>query len=95
VVEVATGTGSGTDGYPTASVTVSNPGDHLDDAELERIVRPFERATIARNGSGLGLAIVSAIATSHRGHLTISSPSTGGLTATFSLPAARAEGGSP
>ncbi|MEP6534953.1 MAG: GAF domain-containing sensor histidine kinase [Bryobacteraceae bacterium] len=57
-------------------LSVSNSGDPIPDAALERLFQPFYRSSVAvqnREGLGLGLYIAHEIATAHGGTLTVSS----------------------
>ena len=70
------------EGYIEVSITDRGPG--IPPEELERIREPF--FTTKKGGLGLGLSISSAIVESHRGRLTLSNASDGGIVATVSLP---------
>lgn len=71
-----------------AQVSVLDEGPGLPEAELARVVQPFQRGQQqATRGAGLGLALVAAIASQHGGTLTLGRGSTGGLLATLRLPA--------
>lgn len=65
------------------TLVVETGGPVLDQAELLRLARPFERLgadrTGSANGSGLGLSIVSAIAQAHGGTLELRALPSGGL----------------
>lgn len=71
-------------------VAVTNQGDGIAPAHLERIFARFYRADPARSraegGSGLGLAIVRSIAHAHRGEVSVRSEA-GTTTFTLALPA--------
>jgi two-component system heavy metal sensor histidine kinase CusS len=80
-------------------VGVTNPGEPIADAHLQRLFDRFYRVDVARNvpgqphGHGLGLAIVKAVAKMHSGDVAASS-SDGLTTIGFSVPlAARSPGG--
>jgi signal transduction histidine kinase len=68
-------------GHPV--LTVTNTGPLIPAREIERLLRPFQRAGIGRtiqsDGSGLGLSIVLAIATAHNANLTLNPRQEGGL----------------
>lgn len=69
------------DGQPL--LTVENTGVELDETQVERLYRPFERVERDRTrGAGLGLAVVSAIAESHGATVTATPRMGGGLTTT-------------
>ena len=69
---------------------VRDEGPGLPEAELTRVLEPFERGEASRNretgGSGLGLAIAGAVARGHGGRLTLANRPGGGLEATLHLP---------
>ena len=71
-------------GYVTVSIRDHGPGMSPD--ELKRIHEPF--FTTREGGLGLGLSICSTIIRSHRGRLNLANASSGGMTATVSVPAA-------
>jgi signal transduction histidine kinase len=58
-------------------LSVSNSGDLISPAAMERLFQPFTRGEVRPNqqGLGLGLYIASEIARAHRGTLTVSSSS--------------------
>jgi len=66
-------------------VTVSNTGPVVAPEEVERLLRPFERAGVERTGGreatghGLGLTVVRAIADAHGTTLTATARLDGGL----------------
>lgn len=65
-------------------ISVMDNGPGLPAAEVERLLRPFERLDSARGregGSGLGLAIAARIAQLHRGELRLLNRPEGGLEA--------------
>jgi len=78
----------------TASVRVTDTGEGLDPADLERVFERFFRVPGRRGGgadtgSGIGLTIARQIARAHGGELTASSPGRGqGATFTLTLPLA-------
>lgn len=66
-----------------ALLTVENTGVELDETQVERLYRPFERVERDRTrGAGLGLAVVSAIAEAHGATVTAIPRMGGGLTTT-------------
>ncbi len=78
-------TGS-TDGE--ATLEVSDDGAGVEDTDLERLRRPFQRGQglQAISGSGLGLALVDAVARQHGGRLTLGQATEGGLRAVIHVP---------
>lgn len=72
---------------------VSNQGDLLAQADLERLFDRFYRTDASRHadngGSGLGLAIVKAIAILHGGNASVSQSSDGKITFSLRLPVSR------
>lgn len=76
-----------------ARLTVSDCGPGIAVADLERVMRPFERGDSARSGStgsGLGLAIIERVAARHGGRLDLAANPPHGLRAQLELPLARA-----
>ncbi len=71
-----------------AFVTVEDAGPGVDDALLPTLFERFVRGPAAakNEGHGLGLAIARAIATAHRGTITLERSSLGGLAARVKLP---------
>jgi two-component system sensor histidine kinase VanS len=73
-------------------LTVENTGEKLTPQLVATLVEPFrrgsERIRTEHAGVGLGLAIVKSIAQAHRGTLTLTPRSAGGLGVTVRLPAA-------
>lgn len=70
-------------------LSVLDRGPGIPAAEMERLLRPFERLDTARGqegGSGLGLAIANRIARLHGGSLTLSNREGGGLEVRITLP---------
>ncbi|WP_328604362.1 HAMP domain-containing histidine kinase [Amycolatopsis sp. NBC_00345] len=73
-----------------AAFTVETGGRHLDQREVDRLARPFERLGGERTGSsGLGLSIVAAVAAAHGGRLALHARPEGGLRVSITLPAAK------
>ena len=72
-------------------ITVDDNGPGIPADQLQKIFEPFARAETSRNrasgGSGLGLTIARAIAQAHRGSVTLTNRTEGGIRATLSLPA--------
>ncbi|MCA0437687.1 MAG: PAS domain-containing sensor histidine kinase [Actinobacteria bacterium] len=75
-------------------ISVADHGIGIDEADRERVFRPFSRtsqgAASGRSGIGLGLALCRSIVTRHGGRIEASANAWGGTTMTFTLPAARA-----
>lgn len=74
------------------TMTVDDEGPGVDDAERERIWRPFARghAAVHNGGSGIGLSIVREVAEAHGGRATVERAPTGGARFVVSLPVAAA-----
>jgi signal transduction histidine kinase len=74
-----------------ALVTVTNSGPVIASAEVERLLRPFQRLGAARvghgAGHGLGLSIVAAIAAAHGASVSVVPRPGGGLRAEVRLAA--------
>lgn len=72
-----------------ASITVTDSGPGVPDADLERVFERFHRTDDARAmpGSGLGLAIVRQVVQSHGGHAWLSRRVGGGTVAHIAVPA--------
>jgi PAS domain S-box-containing protein len=68
----------------TAELSLRDQGPGISPDELTRIHEPF--FTTKESGLGLGLSICSMIVDSHRGRLTLSNATDGGVIATVSLP---------
>jgi two-component system, OmpR family, heavy metal sensor histidine kinase CusS len=77
------------DSGPTATVAVTNEGEGIASANLERIFDRFYRVDSGRarlkGGTGLGLAIVRSIANAHKGNVAVQSES-GQTTFKLTLP---------
>ncbi|MFE5909526.1 sensor histidine kinase [Streptomyces wedmorensis] len=75
-----------------ARLVVESGGPVLDQGEVDRLGRPFERLGVARTGpegsSGLGLSIVAAIVAAHDGRLVLRARPEGGLRVAVTLPPA-------
>lgn len=84
-IEIMTGVDKPTD---CAFITVSDQGDGIPEADIERLFQPFTQGDEARGaeGSGLGLAIIKRIVDTHGGHVKLSNKPEGGLQAKVSLP---------
>jgi len=72
-------------------LVVETGGPVLDQRDVDRLARPFERLgadrTGSETGSGLGLSIVAAIAAAHSGRLDLLARPDGGLRVTVTVPA--------
>jgi signal transduction histidine kinase len=86
-VQVATGTSGG-----RAVVSVTNSGQVIAAAEVDRLFQPFQRTGPRRarrnDGHGLGLSIVRAIAAAHGATVTPQPRPGGGLSIDVSFPPA-------
>jgi two-component system OmpR family sensor kinase len=71
-------------------ITISDSGEGLPEAELEKVFSPFYRGESSRNrdtgGTGLGLASARAVARAHGGDIVLHNREGGGLSALVSLP---------
>ncbi|MCI2282653.1 two-component system sensor histidine kinase EnvZ [Colwellia sp. MSW7] len=67
---------------------VSDEGEGIPDADIERLFQPFTQGDKARGteGSGLGLAIIKRIVDTHGGRVELSNKPSGGLQAKVYLP---------
>ena len=67
---------------------VSDEGEGIPEADIERLFQPFTQGDKARGteGSGLGLAIIKRIVDTHGGRVELSNKATGGLQAKVYLP---------
>ncbi|MFI5694171.1 ATP-binding protein [Kribbella sp. NPDC051586] len=74
----------------SAVITVEDDGDGIPEDERQRVFERFVRLDTSRSrasgGSGLGLSIAREITRAHNGTITLTSSSTGGTTATITLP---------
>ena len=73
------------------AITIADNGPGVAEADLKRILEPFEHAGRAQdhaNGAGLGLTLVNAFAELHAGSLELGSDAGNGFTATLLLPKA-------
>lgn len=74
-----------------AVLKVSDSGDGVDDAELNKIFSPFYRSASARakfKGAGIGLALAERIVKSHHGEISARNLPAGGLQVRIALPLA-------
>jgi signal transduction histidine kinase len=69
-------------------ISVTDEGDGILPADLERVFEPGVRLTTERPGSGLGLAVVRAIARAHGGEVEVESTPARGATFRLVLPGA-------
>jgi signal transduction histidine kinase len=73
-----------------AVLTIEDDGDGIPEADRRRVFERFVRLDASRDrssgGSGLGLSIVQEIIKAHDGTVTLDTASTGGTTATVTLP---------
>ncbi|MDG4789314.1 HAMP domain-containing sensor histidine kinase [Micromonospora sp. WMMD1102] len=84
---------TGDTGGPETVLVVETGGRLLDQREVDRLARPFERLGAERTGSsGLGLSIVAAVAAAHRGRLALLARPAGGLRVSVTLPTVRTAG---
>ncbi|MER7949345.1 HAMP domain-containing sensor histidine kinase [Streptomyces sp. NPDC096079] len=85
----ADGDGSG------VRLVVETGGDVLEQSQVDRLGRPFERLGVARTGAeghaGLGLSIVAAIVAAHGGRLALLARPEGGLSVSVTLASAAPE----
>jgi two-component system sensor histidine kinase FlrB len=70
------------------NIHVSDDGPGFSAAQTGQMLEAFY--TTKSHGTGLGLAVVQAVVKAHQGSFDITSPATGGATATLSLPLLRA-----
>jgi signal transduction histidine kinase len=79
-----------------AHLVVETGGPVLDQRQVDRLARPFERLGADRTGSeegmGLGLSIVAAIAGAHGGRLDLRARPQGGLRVAIALPSPAGDG---
>jgi signal transduction histidine kinase len=81
---------TGSAGEAETVLVVQTGGRVLDQGEVDRLTRPFERLGDERVGSsGLGLSIVAAVAAAHGGRVALLAVPEGGLRVSIALPAAR------
>ena len=84
-IEVSTGVDKA---KACAYFIVSDEGEGIPDANIERLFQPFTQGDKARGGegSGLGLAIIKRIVDTHGGKVELSNKESGGLQAKVYLP---------
>jgi two-component system OmpR family sensor kinase len=72
----------------TISITISDEGSGIPEADMLSIFKPFFRSdqTKTSNGHGLGLAIAQRVITAHQGEIYASNRAGGGLCITITLP---------
>jgi signal transduction histidine kinase len=66
-------------------VTVTDEGEGIDPAQIDRILEPFFTTKEPGEGTGLGLSMVYSIMTEHQGEISVSSPVANGRGARFTL----------
>ncbi|MEM1080364.1 MAG: HAMP domain-containing sensor histidine kinase [Pseudomonadota bacterium] len=75
---------------PVIKIHVDDAGPGIPEADIERLMEPFQRGEGSRNratgGAGLGLTIARDVAQYHGGALRLCNHTTGGLRATLELP---------
>ena len=71
---------------PQLTLTVSDDGPGMSEAECQQAVQRGKRLDEQRSGSGLGLAIVTDLVALYSGHMHLSRASTGGLSVAVALP---------
>lgn len=76
---------TGEENEDTLTVTVTDEGEGIDAAQLDRILEPFFTTKEPGEGTGLGLSMVYSIVTEHGGHIDITSPVRDGRGARFTL----------
>ncbi|MGW6929925.1 sensor histidine kinase [Lentzea sp. NPDC054927] len=82
---------SGSVSEEEAVLVVDTGGRALDQADVDRLMLPFERLGTDRTGSaGLGLSIVASVATAHDGRVELLARPEGGLRVSIALPTAMA-----
>lgn len=71
-------------------IVVEDEGPGITEAEIERVMQPFQRGEPSRSretgGAGLGLAIARSVARAHGGDLVLANRAPRGLRATLTLP---------
>ena len=77
---------SGMSGRPYASVTISDTGGGIPEAEIENVFKPFY--TTKTGGTGLGLAIAKRSLQQLGGEITLNSKERVGTSVTISIPSA-------
>jgi two-component system sensor histidine kinase TctE len=81
--------GARADGTLGVEITVSDLGPGIDEADRDRLVRPFERGAHPDQdvtGKGMGLAVAHTVAGAHGGALRLESNDPHGLRATLLIP---------
>ncbi|WP_329246012.1 ATP-binding protein [Actinoallomurus sp. NBC_01490] len=73
-------------------IEITDQGPGIPDTEKHLVLKPYYRSPTTKNkpGSGLGLHIANVLITSMHGHINLTTPPTGGLRISLSLPLATA-----
>lgn len=80
----------------TVKITITDTGEGIPEADLERVFDPFVRIEKSRSletgGTGLGLSIARTIIHAHGGEITLTNIAKGGLQVEVSIPVSTKEG---
>jgi signal transduction histidine kinase len=80
----------GAEPEPVVSVTISDEGEGIDEADLARVFTRFWQGR-RRGGTGLGLYLVRGLVEAHGGRITVGRAASGGAEFRFTLPASAPE----